>query len=104
MTNLPELIRDFSLQIEDLNQEMRQLSLQLAEIDFTLDQAIAWDAELKNEAQRKLIKQGWRNDHPDYSNIERQLADCNHRRELASIHRQYHQDCLKIILCVPQAA
>ena len=95
LQSLPTEIYDASLQLLQQNQLIRRLQQQVAAYEAEVAAAVAFDSDLKNEAQRKAQSTELLN-HPDHQRTLDELQAARDRAVHIEIHLTYLNNLFKV--------
>lgn len=91
LNEFPNAIAGFERQILKLTQDARRIQETIQMIANSVDRAIAFDSELKNDAQRKTKKTEMLAENLNYQSAMTRLAQTNEKREELEIDLSYYR-------------
>lgn len=78
----PNAIADLQLEINQMDLEISILQGSIRLVEYDIDQQIAFDTSLTNDAKRKSMRNALLEMHPHYAEHEEKLGDLKNQRQL----------------------
>jgi len=97
LNQYPEEIANLQHQVLQADQQIRQLSESVAIFTAAIDRQIAFDASLKNDAQRKALRAALMESDPNYSMASTALKTAQDQREELLIKLQFLRNRFSVL-------
>lgn len=104
LNEYPQEIAHLQTQIMRLDQEIRQLNESVAFQLSSIDKAIAFDSELKNDAQRKAKRASLLETDSNYISYLCQLRQATEKRESLNIDLELYRNLFAVAKITARAA